>query len=534
MESVTCPKCGKPMTLRTKKNSNFQFYGCTGFPACNGYKPFSAPKVERKAVDYSGIVGSPQQIAFWNAVKELTANLILRARAGSGKTFTITYILSFLTGLKIAFFAFNRTIANELKSRVPESVVASTLHAFGLAQIKCWNSRVQIDEYKLDGIIDEFVAEDDNSDYIKAAVKRLVELCKFNLIDGTNEADLDDLVLTHNIDLNDHVSQVYTIVPQVLRESRKRKNVIDFTDMLWFVYAHNIPVENFDVVIADEIQDFNPLQRFVAFRSLGNNGRFIGVGDDRQAIYGFAGASVDSMNEIIADLEKTQRGVSVMPLSYSRRSPVSHIELAKMIVDDIEALPDARIGSVESIAFNYALQIMTPGAMGIARRNAPLITIAYSLIREGKPVLVRGRDIGKGLQALIRKLRANTIETLIVKAEQYRERELSKLDAKGKKADSAKVALNDKIDTLIALTDGMSDLSELRAKIDSLFSDTDDKGKIVLSTVHKAKGLEATRVFIFDYARIRIPLTQPWQQIQESNLEYIALTRSTDELYLID
>jgi superfamily I DNA/RNA helicase len=304
--------------------------------------------------------------------------------------------------------------------------------------------------------------------------------------------------------------------------------------MLWFVYAHNIPTESFDLVITDEIQDFNALQRWLAFRSMGSNGRFIGVGDDRQAIYGFAGASVDSMDRIIDDLTNNPRGVKVMPLTFTRRSPVSHIDLARQIVDDIEALHDAKIGSVESIAMNYALDIASAGNMMICRRNAPLISAAYKFIQMGKPVLVRGRDIGKGMQALIRKLRATDIESLIVKAEQYRTRELTKLDAKGKKADSAKVALNDKIDTLIALTDGMNDLSELRAKIDGLFSDDNDTNKIVLSTVHKAKGLEADTVFILDYSRIRIPLTQDWQQTQEANLEYIALTRSTDRLYLID
>ncbi len=533
--TIECPKCKAPMALRQARGKSFQFYGCTNYPKCNGYRPYSAPKVERKAIDYSGIVGSDQQIAFWSAVKETDKNLILKARAGSGKTFTITYILSFLTNVKIAFFAFNKHIARELESRVPENVVAKTLHSFGYAQVKRWNPRVQLDEYKLDGIISEYLPEDDSTEYIASAVKRLVELCKYNLLDGTNEAELDDLVLTHSLDLNDHTNQVYTLVPQVIRESKNRKNVIDYTDMLWFVYAHNIPVESFDVVIADEIQDFNTLQRWLAFRPLlGFTGRFIGVGDDRQAIYGFAGASVDSMDQIIYALENTPRGVNVMPLTFTRRSPVSHIDLARQIVDDIEALPTAAIGSVETVGLNFALDRAKAGNMMICRRNAPLIQAAYQFIRAGKPVLVRGRDIGKGFQALIRKLRAKDIPTLIVKAEAYRERELTKLDAKGKKADSAKQSLNDKIDTLIALTDGMNDLSELRSKIDSLFSDDNDSHKIILSTVHKAKGLEADTVFILDYSRIRIPLSQDWQQTQEANLEYIALTRSTNALYLID
>jgi len=34
-----CPKCGKPMTMRkakTGKNAGKDFWGCTGYPECNG------------------------------------------------------------------------------------------------------------------------------------------------------------------------------------------------------------------------------------------------------------------------------------------------------------------------------------------------------------------------------------------------------------------------------------------------------------------------------------------------------------------
>jgi ATP-dependent DNA helicase UvrD/PcrA len=538
METITCPKCGAAMILRNKKGTDRKFYGCSNYKyddpkSCNGYVPFKAPAVERKIQDFSGVVGSPQQESFWDEVKNGITHLILRARAGCGKTFTITYLLSFLKAQSIAFAAFNRHIAAELQARVPDHVSAFTIHSFGYQQIRRWNPRVKLDEHKLDGILDELVPEDDNSDYIKYASIRLINLCKYNLIQGT-EDELDDLVIKHTIDLNDHRSQVYTIVPQAIRISKERRNVIDFTDMLWFVYAHNIPVQTFDLFIIDELQDLNLLQQYTVLKALGDNGRCIGVGDDKQSIYGFAGAHPQSVNAFTQALNNTKRGVKVMPLTYTRRCPVSHVELAKEIVPDFESMPDAPIGSIADVSLNYALLHMQPGDMGICRRNAPLISAAYKLIASGKPVLVRGRDIGKGLQALIRKLKARDIPELIEKIESYRQRELEKLEKQGKKADAAKVALNDKLDTLIALTEGMTDLSELRAHIDQLFSDNDDKGKIILSSIHKAKGLEAFVVYIFDYARIEIPMSQEWQQLQERNAKYVALTRSKDKLYLVD
>jgi superfamily I DNA/RNA helicase len=59
-------------------------------------------------------------------------------------------------------------------------------------------------------------------------------------------------------------------------------------------------------------------------------------------------------------------------------------------------------------------------------------------------------------------------------------------------------------------------------------------GCLTLCTVHKAKGLEWNRVYILDeflmpskYAR------QAWQQQQETNLQYVAVTRAKQELKFI-
>lgn len=530
---ITCPKCNAPMILR-KSGKGFQFYGCSAYPKCNGYRPFKPAAIEKKVIDYSGVKGSPQQDAFWQEVLSGKTHLILKARAGSGKTFTITYILSLVQNMKIAFMAFNKHIADELKSRVPDNVLASTLHSFGFAQIRKWG-KVTLDQYKLDGIIDDLYTdyEDENSDYVKGAIRKLAELCKYNLIDGTDEEAVLNLALMHSVDMNDHVSQVLHLVPRVIAESKRRKSVIDYTDMLWFVYAHNIPVEQFDIFIADEVQDFNPLQQYIAMQAC-KNGRIIVVGDDRQAIYGFAGADVYSMDTMEQLLGNTARGVKVMPLTYTRRCPVSHVDLAQSIVSDIEALPEAPIGSVEHVSKNMAIDMMQPGNMAICRRNAPLISIAYSLIRNGKSVIVRGRDIGKGMHALIKKMKASDIISLIEKIEAFRTRESEKLIARGKKGETALQGLNDKCDTLIALTEGLNDLSELRAKIDTLFSDDSSKGKIILSSIHRAKGLESDTVYIIEADRIRLGLSQEWQQLQEANIEYIAYTRSTDRLILVN
>jgi ATP-dependent exoDNAse (exonuclease V) beta subunit len=51
--------------------------------------------------------------------------------------------------------------------------------------------------------------------------------------------------------------------------------------------------------------------------------------------------------------------------------------------------------------------------------------------------------------------------------------------------------------------------------------------------VHKAKGLEANRVFWLNYDFVSKWARQPWQMQQEKNLRYVAATRAKSELILI-
>ena len=59
---------------------------------------------------------------------------------------------------------------------------------------------------------------------------------------------------------------------------------------------------------------------------------------------------------------------------------------------------------------------------------------------------------------------------------------------------------------------------------------TDDIQGIVLSTIHKIKGLEANRVFIVRPDLLPMQTSKAWQAIQEKNLEYVAITRAKLEL----
>jgi DNA helicase II / ATP-dependent DNA helicase PcrA len=72
-----------------------------------------------------------------------------------------------------------------------------------------------------------------------------------------------------------------------------------------------------------------------------------------------------------------------------------------------------------------------------------------------------------------------------------------------------------------------------QAYIDHFFSD--DQGRmVVLSTVHKAKGLEEERVFILKPEIMPHPKARMgWQLEQEYNLKYVAYSRSKGEMFFV-
>jgi DNA helicase II / ATP-dependent DNA helicase PcrA len=58
---------------------------------------------------------------------------------------------------------------------------------------------------------------------------------------------------------------------------------------------------------------------------------------------------------------------------------------------------------------------------------------------------------------------------------------------------------------------------------------------VLLSTVHRAKGLEAERVFLLypDKLPLQWENQQAWELRQEMNLKYVALIRAWAELYFV-
>jgi superfamily I DNA/RNA helicase len=156
----------------------------------------------------------------------------------------------------------------------------------------------------------------------------------------------------------------------------------------------------------------------------------------------------------------------------------------------------------------------------------------------GKAVKVEGREIGNGIKAIIGRWKVTTIDALLNRLEDYRNREVQKMMAKGNEAKVDEV--NDRCDTIVeicnaCIQNGKKNVSDVLEFIDNLFADG-DKACIILATYHRSKGREWKNVFLWEHST-RCPskaARQEWQIKQEANLAYVAVTRAMQTLTYIN
>jgi DNA helicase-2/ATP-dependent DNA helicase PcrA len=320
----------------------------------------------------------------------------------------------------------------------------------------------------------------------------------------------------------------------MLTQSNATLNVVDFDDMLYLPILLDTRFQTFDYVMVDESQDTNAVQRAILHKLVANGGRLIAVGDASQAIYGFRGADSDALDLIASEFSAAR-----LPLSVSYRCPRSVVAIAQQYSDNILPRDDAPEGMV-LYPNAWKLSAFEASDLIVCRNTAPLIGVAYKMLARRLPCKIMGRDIGRGLIALVRKLsgKRGTLETLSEHIVNYQDAEVAK--ALAKRQEQRAQSIEDRCQSLLALIDGMTvddtarGVDGLIAIIDGLFSDNGPR-VTTLATVHKAKGLEAPRVFILDphlmpskYAKA------PHQQQQESNIIFVAVTRSLDTLVYVD
>lgn len=477
-----------------------------------------------------------EQVRIFKYIKDRPENILIKAFAGCGKTSTVIEGIKYIPSHKsVTYLAFNRHIKEEVVDILPKHVRCYTTYGIGLAALKKVYNNIEFDEFKIDKLIkatsskwdldEDFKTKPEIDEYL-TSMKQLVNLCRLTL---TLKPDyVPVLAARHEIIFKK--DRDLKRLMKLMEICMADRTYFDYTDMI-FLPAIDTKIWFYqqDYVVVDEIQDLNMCQIRIVEKVLKRSrktkkimGRLIAVGDAFQNIYGFNGCTEKSF-EWFEKLPNTQK----LMLSTSFRCSKNVIKKAQTIVPDINALENAPDGVVRD---GDVLSEAQDGDFVLCRSTAPLIELFFEILSDDKKVMIKGSDVGLSLIRLIGKFQ--NIENLInhwndeiIKFS----KELRDSGILDPREHTGFVALDDKVRALNFLAKKCTTIPELINKINSIFSD--DLQGIVLSTVHKVKGLEANRVFIIRPDLLPLQnVKEQWQYQQEKNLEYVAYTRARHEL----
>lgn len=285
-----------------------------------------------------------QQNNILDGLVDTQDNLVVEARAGSGKTSTIRWLFGHLpnsdphalvSSLKVFYMVFNKHTADAMRGTVPSFVDVVTGHALGLRALKASGivpRNVKVDAGKCRKYVYDKLRRDDPD---LQGVLRLVSLLK-STVGEADSSSARRLSVLHDLSF-ENPDRAYKTALAVLECSNRDLDTIDFDDMLYLAVTRNARFEPADWVFVDEAQDTNDIQLEILSRLKklgpyldnlgpdddqnsrhGSSTRYVFVGDTFQSIYGFRGANADSMDRI-----RSRFACKPYPLSVSFRCPRS-------------------------------------------------------------------------------------------------------------------------------------------------------------------------------------------------------------------
>ena len=493
---------------------------------------------------------SKYQQAIFDFIKNEEGSLVIEAVAGSGKTTTILKALDLIPEDKqVLFCAFNKDIVSSIKkkSKGYKNIEVRTIH--GLGYIACTenipnlNRKVNTTKYSEEYFnnISRYTSFHNKplANYKQSLYRRnifkLIDLGRLYLANSKN--DIAQIAEYYSLRLlGGEIDAAY----EIIEWGRKNITTIDYVDMIWYpnIFDFDLSRFSFDYIFVDEAQDISKAQREFILKCNNGKTRYFFVGDGHQSIYGFAAADPQSFAEI-----KKIDGINCLPLSVCYRCPQKVIDHAKHYVPEIEAKEDAINGFIDDFA---KLSDIEDQDMVLCRYNSPLFATYVQLISQGKKAFILGKDIGKNMidviestgQSLLNKdLKCEGVFSML-----YRDYFVRRAQIMSETKETEGVV--DSMPEMIAMQDTIFALEELSANIETtaqlidklsrIFSDEIAEG-IVLSTIHKAKGLESNNVYIIENIssdRDKSRMTE-WEEVQENNLKYVACTRPKVKLGFI-
>ena len=494
---------------------------------------------------------SEYQDAIFDNVEHGVGNMNIVAAAGASKTTTIVNCLNIIPdSKKVLFIAFNRDIVADIKERVGEkrNTKISTFHSLGLSIFKENHGDIRddsINEFKYRNYIKSNIGSISESfgklpnkvrnEFIQNVI-RLSDYSRY--YNAFMPKDIEALSDKYGIAL---IGDECETCRKVLQWGSGNTDEIDYTDMIWLPNVLNYTTRKYryNWVLVDEAQDISIAEQKLIEKCYMRGCRVVTVGDMEQMINIWAGSDEQAI-ENFRRMPNTRE--FRLPISY--RCPKKVVEVARRYSSNIIAKDDAIDGEV-----NYGVSVNKPtdGDMVLCRVTAPLVDLHMKYLRINKKSYLIGQEnIIEQYMSLI-----DSVDSIVVDQhmltkngmfpELYRRllsliEQVSKahgLDDEDALSHPAVLSMYDEIQGLRVLSEGITSVEELKKKINDVFSCREEG--IRLSTVHKAKGLEADNVYIYLPSLMPIKYAKKeWEIRTERNLIYVAVTRARKTLNYIE
>jgi len=517
------------------------------------------------------------------AAESLVGPTCILAGAGTGKTRTITHRIAY--GIAKGYYAANRVLAltytnraaGELRSRLralgAAGVQVKTFHAAALSQLEFFWPQFagvpapQVLESK--GKLIGQAATELGLKLDTAALRDVaaeIEWRKYSMLSIEQYAELaakrprvGSLTAEQNLALQEQ----YEL-------SKVRSQRLDWEDVLILTLgmlraeplALSHVQQQYRFFTVDEYQDISPLQHELLDTWMGDHTDLCVVGDPNQTIYSFTGATSDFLRNFSTRYEDAK----VLQLTQNYRSTQKIVSAANRVVaeanlvdaltshgevgDEVRVLQFAHItDEAKEVALAVREQLaagVKPNEIAVLYRvNGQSEVFEAALADQNVDYQLRGGErffnrpeIARAMTALRAESNSATREdkstfelvTDVCRSLGWTAREP---DAAGAERDRWE-SLSALIAMLAEMPEGSS-LAQFAAELDERKRSQHEpvKPAVTLSTIHAAKGLEWSHVFIVGVTEGYLPIayaSTPAEIAEEKRLFYVAVTRAKRKL----
>ena len=517
------------------------------------------------------------------AAESLVGPTCILAGAGTGKTRTITHRIAY--GIAKGYYSANRVLAltytnraaGELRARLRtlgvSGVQVKTFHAAALAQLEhFWPQFAGVPAPQVVESKAKLIAQAATSLSIKldtVAVRELaaeIEWRKYSL-KSLEEYAQQGRPKVSGLSLEQNLA-----IQEAYETTKIKAQKLDWEDVLILTVgllraeplALSHVQQRYRFFTVDEYQDISPLQHELLDLWLGDHSDLCVVGDPNQTIYSFTGAS----SEYLYNFASRYSDANVFELTQNYRSSKQIVTAANRVVSESALISPLRsVGDmgnpVQVLSFATQQEEVNAVANEIKFQlesgvKASEIAVLYRVNGQSEPIEAALAALGieyqlrggerffnrPDIQRAMTAIRAEAISASrpdkstfelvsdICRSLGWTSREPDHAGPERERWDS--------LNALLAMVDEMPEgasIVEFAAELEERKRSQHEplKASVTLSTIHAAKGLEWSSVFVIGLTEGYLPIVyaqKPEEIAEEKRLFYVAITRAKRNLML--